>query len=171
MKRRFTLLAAVIALTPGLALAQATSPATPTPLEAPAPATATTPPSIPTTTAIPPGRARSPAARLSQLDSRISDLHTRLKITPAQEPQWTALTNVMRANATRMGEMYQSGNPQTMSAVDSLKHYARIAQAHSEEITSLVAPFQTLYEAMTPAQQKLADSAFHSAGRVQPARG
>ena len=113
----------------------------------------------------------SAAARIDQLDLRIKDLHARLKITPAQEPQWTAFTNVMRANATRMGEMYQSGNPQTMTAMDTLRHYAKIAQAHSEEITNLVAPFKALYDSMTPGQQKIADEALHSFGRREQMRG
>ena len=160
MTRRLILFAAVIALTPALAVAQTTLPATPALQDAPS-----------STIVMPARRAMSAAARIAQLELRIKDLHNRLQITPAQEPQWTAFTTVMRANAARMGEMYQSGNPQTMTAMDTLRHYAKIAQAHSEEITNLVAPFKALYDSMTPAQQKIADEAFHSFGRREQMRG
>ena len=154
MIRRLNLLVAVIALAPCLAMAQATPPTTPATGEA-----ATAP------------RPRPPAVRADQLEIRIKDLHTRLRITSAQEPQWTAFADVMRANARQMGELYQTGNPQTMTAVDALQHYAKIAQAHSGEITGLVAPFQSLYDSMSPAQKKQADEAFHSFGRRDRARG
>ncbi len=107
----------------------------------------------------------TPAARVDQVEARIASLHTRLKITTEQEAQWAAFTTVMRANAKQMGELYQTGNPQTMSAVEAMRHYAKISQAHAEEIDNLVIPFEALYNMMAPAQKKAADDAFHTVGR------
>ena len=161
MAHRITLLTAVVALAPALALAQATSPGAP----APSPAIA-----APGGMLAAPGNI-SPAARTDQLEVRIKDLHARLKITPDQEPQWSSFAEVMRANARQMGELYQSGNPQRMNALEALQHYARIARAHSDEITALVSPFQTLYASLSPPQKRLADEAFHSFQRGGRLRG
>lgn len=152
MALRTTLLAAVAALAPASAIAQG---ATPSPLTEPRPAVAPRP------MLGGPGNISS-AARADQVEIRIKDLHARLKIMPDQEPQWSAFTDVMRANARRMSEHYRTGNPQDMTAPEALQRYAQIARAHSDEITALLAPFQILYAALSPAQKKLADEAFRS---------
>ena len=170
MIRPLTLIAASLLLMPGLAMAQATSPATPTPLAGPPPATVA-PSLVPAAGLLATPRVISRQARTDQLEIRIRDLHTRLRITPAEEPQWAAFADIMRANAKEMGELYRAGNPQSMSAVDALQHYAKIARAHSAEIDSLMVPFQTLYNEMDAAQKKLADDTFHSFGQRGRAGG
>lgn len=109
-------------------------------------------------------KATPPAAatRAGELDTRIAELHARLHITPAQEALWADCTKVMRDNATQMGELYRAANPATLSAPDALDHYARIAQAHADEIKNLVVPFQALYGNMDATQKKVADEAFRS---------
>ena len=44
-----------------------------------------------------------------------------------------------------------------MNAIDDLRSYAAIAQAHAEDMQRLVPAFETLYGTLTPAQQKDAD--------------
>ena len=113
----------------------------------------------------------SPAAQSDQVETRITELHARFRITPAQEALWATFTKVMRDNSTRMGGLYLSRNPQTLSAPDALAHYAAISRAHAEEIDNLIPPFGALYESMDTTQKKAADEAFHSferrAGRLR----
>ncbi len=103
---------------------------------------------------------RGPDARAA-VENRIAELHSRLRITAAQQAQWDALTQVMRENAAHMRQVVaEHGRTQNMSALDDLRAYASVTQAHAEDMQRLVPAFQTLYEAMSPEQQQVADTTF-----------
>lgn len=105
----------------------------------------------------------SPADRV---DARIKSLHDRLKITSAQEPQWNAVAQVMRENAQSMDQVIQQRHQtQDMTAVDDLKAYQAIAQAHLQNVQKLLPAFQALYDTLSPEQKKAADDAFSRARR------
>ena len=102
------------------------------------------------------------------VEHRITVLHVALKITPAQEKQWNAVAQAMRENAATMDKLVASKRttpPQSMTAVDDLKTYQQVAQAHVDGLKNLIASFDTLYDAMPTAQQKIADGIFNTAGR------
>lgn len=110
----------------------------------------------------------SKAARLSpteRVEARIKALHANLKITPAQEPQWTAVAQVMRDNAKAIEAIsdQRTKNIKTMSAVDDLRSYETLAEAHADGLKKLVGAFQPLYDSMAPDQKKNADAVFQSA--------
>jgi hypothetical protein len=48
-----------------------------------------------------------------------------------------------------------------MTAVDNLKTYEAIADAHAEGLQKLVPAFETLYASMSEAQKKNADEVFN----------
>jgi hypothetical protein len=100
--------------------------------------------------------------RMMRVNQHIAELHRRLRITPAEEPQWNTFAQVMRDNAMHMEQAFQARAQQgpNMSAVDDLKSYAAVAQAHAEDMQRLVPAFQSLYAALSPQQQKLADNVF-----------
>ena len=100
----------------------------------------------------------------NRVEKRITDLHARLKITPAQEPQWNAFAEVMRNNARQMDQDYQqrSQRVQEMSAVDNMQSYAKIAEAHAQDVQKLVPAFETLYNSMSAEQKHSADQVFRS---------
>ena len=103
----------------------------------------------------------SPAERV---DARIKSLHDRLKITSAQEPQWNAVAQVMHENAQTMEQAIQQRHQtQNMTAIDDLKAYQAIAQAHLQNVQKLIPPFQALYDTLSPEQKKAADDAFNRA--------
>ena len=112
------------------------------------------------------------------VERRITELHAKLKITPAEQKPFDDFAQAMRDNASRMDDM--SGQRQsaaaTATAVDQMKSYSGMAQAHAEEVSHLIGPFSTLYDALSPEQKKLADQSFRdfSAGprgaRVAAAR-
>jgi periplasmic protein CpxP/Spy len=132
-----------------LLLAQAT-PAAPAPSAAPAPA--------PEPSATPTKKRRTPTDRV---ELRIKELHSELKITPEQEPQFDAVAQAMRDDAKGMEDaIAQRREAKSMTAVDDLKAYQAIADAHSQGLQKLIPAFQALYDTMSPEQKKNADAVF-----------
>ena len=48
-----------------------------------------------------------------------------------------------------------------MNAVDNLKSYEQITDAHAEGLKKIMPDFEKLYNQMSPAQKKTADSVFN----------
>jgi len=99
-----------------------------------------------------------------QIDTRINDLHTKLQITSAQEELWQKVAQVMRDNASTIDSLRQarSRNANSMNAVDDLKSYGEIADAHADGIRKLTPAFQALYDSMSDVQKKNADLIFRT---------
>jgi len=116
----------------------------------------------------PAGAASAPAGKAGHernVEDRIAYLHTQLKITPAQESQWKTFADVMRGNGETMGKLFEERKAATnVSALDDMKQYATIAQAHADGMKKLVDAFEPLYNSMSPEQKKLADVTFHQHG-------
>ena len=93
---------------------------------------------------------------------RIADLHDKLKITAAQEAKWKAVAQVMRDNARKMDALlHKRGQAMpTMTAVDDLKSYREVTEAHTKGLQKLIPTFETLYNAMAPDQKMNADRVF-----------
>lgn len=112
----------------------------------------------------------SKPSREDRVEMRIKSMHSQLKITQAQEPQWAKVMEVMRDNAKSMDKMtkarYASGK--SMTAVDDLKSYGEITDAHADAIKRLVPVFATLYADMSDAQKKTADAVFRYGDRKKP---
>lgn len=117
-----------------------------------------------------PAQAADPQAGTEQ---RIATLKQELKITPAEEAPWKAFTDVMRANAAEIsGKLAQRQQGfSKMNAVDDLKSYADISNLHAAEAAKLVAPFETLYAALSAEQKAEADKLFQNAGARHSLRG
>ncbi|SMG06067.1 Spy/CpxP family protein refolding chaperone [Paraburkholderia susongensis] len=115
-----------------------------------------------------PAAASAPSAKAGHernVEDRIAYLHSQLKITPAQETQWNAFADVMRSNGETMGQLFQQRKAATnVTALDDMKQYAEIAQAHADGMKKLVDAFDPLYSSLSPEQKKLADATFHHGG-------
>jgi hypothetical protein len=112
------------------------------------------------------GADKTPRADGAEL--RIQDMHTRLKITAAQEEQWGKVAEVMRDNAKVMDGLTQArmDRAPTMTAIDDLKSYGEITGAHADGIRKLTPVFATLYDSMSDPQKKEADTLFrHGPGK------
>jgi len=96
------------------------------------------------------------------VEARIKSLHDQLKITAAEEPQWSAVAQAMRDNAKSTGTLIAERNKKakTMSALDDLHSYRAILQAHLDGIDKVTTAFQALYSAMPDSQKKIADAVF-----------
>jgi protein CpxP len=102
------------------------------------------------------------ASNEDRAEARIKDMHAKLKITPSQEDQWAKITQEMRENAKTMDTLTQSrlANAKNMTAVEDLKSYEEIAEAHAMGIKKFTPLFETLYGSMSDAQKKEADDLF-----------
>ena len=103
-----------------------------------------------------------------KVEQRITDLHAKLHITPAQQPQWDQFIQVMRDNAKTMETLIKarSGHMMAMNAVDDFKSYSGIADAHADGLKKFIPVFEPLYVSMSDTQKKNADALFHGHGRV-----
>jgi protein CpxP len=109
------------------------------------------------------------ASKADRVEARIKELHTKLKVTPAQEALWDNVTQVMRDNAKTMEALIKarSEKASTMTAVDDLKSYGEIAEAHADGLKKFIPVFEPLYASMSDAQKKDADTLFHQRGRTK----
>jgi hypothetical protein len=106
-------------------------------------------------------------AHEDRAELRIKDMHAKLKITTAEEDQWAKVAAVMRDNAKTMDTLTQArvDHAKDMTAVDDLKSYGEIAEAHAAGIKKLTPVFADLYASMSDAQKKEADTLFHHGDR------
>ncbi|CAH2800671.1 MAG: 2-polyprenylphenol hydroxylase and related flavodoxin oxidoreductases [uncultured Paraburkholderia sp.] len=143
MKKALVMLASAVAMSGAFAQSSAAAAA---PASASAPATAK-------------------AGHERNVEDRIAYLHSQLKITSAQDTQWNTFADVMRSNGQTMGELFQQRRAAAnVSALDDMKQYATIAQAHADGMKKLVDAFDPLYNSLSPEQKKLADVTFHQPG-------
>ena len=151
-----TALMAVTLLAGQSVVARAQAPA------APAAAAAAAPPA-------PASVATAVQSKPETVEDRITSLHDALKITAAEEADWTAVAVAMRNNAAAMEKLAAektAKDPATLTAVDDLKNYELFAQAHVTGLKKLITAFDKLYGAMPPAQKKIADEVFQRSGRA-----
>jgi protein CpxP len=107
---------------------------------------------------------------IDRADARIRQLHDSLQITPDQEPKFDKLADVMRDNAKEMSAAVEkrSEAKKTTTALDDLKAYQAVAEAHADGLKQLVPAFETLYDALSDSQKKEADALFiHGPGHGQ----
>src|ERR1700694_796632 len=107
------------------------------------------------------------ASNEDRVEARIKNMHAKLKITPAQEDQWAKVAQEMRDNAKAMDALTQErfAKAKTMTAVEDLKNYGEIADAHANGIKKFTPLFETLYASMSDAQKKEADALFRTGNR------
>ncbi len=112
-------------------------------------------------------------SKVDRTEARIKDLHTRLKITPAQEDLWTKVTQVMRDDAKKIDDLNQARfkKAKAMTAVEDLKSYSEVAQAHADGLKNFIPVFESLYAGMSEDQKKDADTLFrHGSYRKSKSR-
>ncbi len=103
------------------------------------------------------------------VDARIAELHRRLKITEAQKTQWDNVARVMRENAEAMTalEKERAHDAKSMNAVDVVKSYSEVIQAHEDGMKKFIPAFEDLYSSMSDSQKQIADSMFRGRARAE----
>ena len=101
-------------------------------------------------------------AHMDRAELRIKDMHAKLAITSAQEDLWAKVAQAMRDDAKTVDTLTQArvDHAKDMTAVDDLKSYGEITDAHADGIKKLTTEFASLYAAMSDAQKKEADTLF-----------
>lgn len=135
-------------------------------------AIAQTPASSASANASGPALASADAKRDAAVEKHIKELHASLKITAAEEAQWSTVAATMRDNATDLDKAIdkRAANMANATAIDDLNAYAVIAQTHANGVKKLADAFSGLYTAMSDDQKKEADLVFshrgHAAGKM-----
>ncbi len=96
------------------------------------------------------------------VETKIKDFHSKLKITPEQEDLWDRVAQVMRENATTMQGLIQERKETegTFNAVEDLQSYSKISYAHAAGLNRFIQAFEPLYASMSDEQKKNADKLF-----------
>jgi LTXXQ motif family protein len=112
------------------------------------------------------------SSAMAPVEARIKNLHKQLHITEVQKPQWDALATVMRDNAQAMVDLQKQRavDSQSMSAVEVIKSYESVIEAHESGMKKFVPPFEALYNTMSDAQKKTADSLFRNREKASAAK-
>jgi hypothetical protein len=166
--RTILTIAAAAAIGSGLAwsplIAKAQSAGTSPPPAASAAAPTATAPKAAAPTASTSGSSSAQAVKPrsdAQVEARITQLHKQLKITQDQESAWGVVAQDMRENARAMSSDLSDRNAaKAMNAVDNLKSYAKIADTYADGLKKIAPDFAKLYDQMSPAQKKTADTVF-----------
>jgi len=97
-----------------------------------------------------------------RMDAHFAMLHDKLKITQAQENQWQKFTRVMLENTTAMQDLQEKRrkDARSMTALEDLKSYSEIADAHASGLKNFIPAFEALYSSMSEEQKRNADSLF-----------
>jgi len=109
-------------------------------------------------------------AKADTIEQRIASLHESLKITAAEEANWTPVAQTMRDNAADMEKLVvakKAQSPANMTALDDMMNYQTFAQAHVDGLKKLNATFKVLYDAMPDAQKLVADETFRNFGAAK----
>ena len=105
---------------------------------------------------------KSGETKQQEVEERITTLHEKLMITKEQEPKWEEVAQAMRDSESTVGAEIKDRheNRNSMTAVDDLQSYQKIAQDHADGLGKVIGPFKSLYAEMTPEQQNNADKVF-----------
>lgn len=155
------LIAAFLALAAIPAIAQPAPQSTRPPARAPA----TQPP-------VPEAQGASAAQVRAGTDAHLANMRGRLKITPAQMPQWDVFTTISRENSEEMHERFERRRAALgrFDAAQNMGDFAQISELHARHLVRLAAAFQALYATMPADQQREADTYFREVRSPQAPR-
>ena len=98
-------------------------------------------------------------------EKRIANMHKRLELTPAQEALWSPVADAMNENSMAVDKVTMNIPDKKMTAVENLKTFEAMADAHAASLHRLVPPFSALYATMSDNQKQIADEMFERHGR------
>jgi hypothetical protein len=106
-------------------------------------------------------RARAPRLPSERIEARLAYIKTALKITPAQEPQWNTLANVLRAQARVMDSEITARRAETpatsLTAIERLERRQKFLTAAAARTNDVLNAAKPLYASLNDDQKKIAD--------------
>ncbi len=108
------------------------------------------------------GHPAAPQAQRAGIDQLIQHLHDSLKITQSQELLWQPVAKVMRENAATLSALAKTRaeHADTANAIDDLRSYVEISEAHADGTRRLLPAFEALYNSMSNEQKQKTDLEF-----------
>lgn len=106
--------------------------------------------------------APAPGASDQEGEGQIAELRSRLKITPAQQPQFDAFAQVMRQNAQEMEKLAAQQPRGKPNAVEAVRAAQKVAQEDAEGLGRLLPKLEALYGTLSEQQKRAADQLFAS---------
>ena len=106
-----------------------------------------------------------------RVEARLAYLKTALKITPAQQPQWDAFADTLRAQAREQDQRIEERRAQREqhaethqrpNAVERLERKEKFYAVALENLKQRIAAEKPLYAVLTSEQQQVADQIFAS---------
>ncbi len=96
------------------------------------------------------------------VEERIKTLHAKLNITAEQESAWSDVADAMRNSEKDVIALIHERHEhaKTLTAVEDLESYQKIAQAHADGLDKVASAFSTLYDKMSDEQKANADKVF-----------
>lgn len=97
---------------------------------------------------------------LKHVEGRLAFLKTELKITPAQEPQWTRFADAVRSTAKHAEAAkppMMQGGMKASTTPERLAHYEKTLASRLETVRALKAAVDPLYASLGDDQKKVAD--------------
>jgi protein CpxP len=120
----------------------------------------------------PPAAAAATSTKPETVEQRIVTLKAALKVTPEQEPKWTAVAQAMRDSSVQMEKLVATKRaipPEKTTAVDDLKTYQEFTEVRLDGLKKVNSTFKSLYDSMPAEQKKNADMVFEKYGPSKPA--
>ena len=122
----------------------------------------------------PPAAAAATSTKPETVEQRIVTLKAALKITPDQEPKWTAVAQAMRDSSVQMEKLVATKRaipPEKTTAVDDLKTYQEFTEVRLDGLKKVNSAFKSLYDSMPAEQKKNADMVFEKYGPTKSNQG
>lgn len=103
--------------------------------------------------------ARSDYRGAGRMQHRLTEVHDRLGITPAQQPQWDALVGTLRDNAVAMraNPAVQAIRSGRLDAVQEMRAAADLARQRADAMQRTLPAVEALYAVLSPEQRQMAD--------------
>jgi hypothetical protein len=108
-----------------------------------------------------------------RIDARLAYLKTALKITAAQEAQWSGFADTLRQQARAADESFKARRAQREqgvkrsrpTAIERMERRQTRLAAAADRLNQTLAAAKPLYAALSPEQQQIADELFARRGR------
>ncbi len=110
------------------------------------------------------GRMHHEFSMKDRVEARIKDLHDAIGVTPDQESDWNDVAQAMRESEFGVSNLIKARhrNAEHSNAIDDIKSYQRISQAHADGMSKFVDAFEPFYSELSPEQKEKADAFFHN---------
>ena len=115
-----------------------------------------------------------PAKMDAMVTKHHADLKAKLKITPAQEPAWTAFTNAMKPNAKMHENRPDHAELAKLTTPERIDKMKALRSQHMSDMNAAMdkreEAIKTFYTTLNAEQQKVFDSEHARMGKQRPSR-